>query len=141
MHRPTLFERSYLTRTTMKQTNFSQRFDKPDFNLQKGYRGPTHSQNLGHIRIQSEIITHIRTAFSFRLYFNTSRNLPNKKTSQTAKSHLISQNLSLNLFLSTCQRKNCKKLPRQLPRLPQWIRTYPLSKPIFSRPAVGCERR
>ena len=28
------------------------------------------------------------------------------------------------LFLSTCQRKYCKELSRQLPRLPQWIRTY-----------------
>ena len=102
MHRPTLLERSYLTRTTMKQTNFSQRFDKPDFNLQKGYRGPTHSQNLGHIRIQSEIITHIRTAFSFRLYFNTSRNLPNKKNESNCKiafniSKLISKSIFVNL--------------------------------------------
>ena len=58
--------------------------------------------------------------------------------SQTAESHLISQNFSQNLFLSTCQRKNCKKLPTQLP---QWIRTYPLSRPIFYQSAVGCERR
>ena len=46
-------------------------------------------------------------------------------------------------ILSTCQRKNCKKLPRQLPRLPQRIRTYPCIQQthIFSQPAVGCERR
>jgi len=43
-----------------------------------------------------------------------------KNDSQTAKSHLIPQNFFLNLFLSTCHRKNCKKLPTQLP---QWIRT------------------
>jgi len=96
----------------MKQTNFSQRFDKPDFNLQKGYRGPTHSQNLGHIRIQSEIITHIRIAFSFRLYFNTSRKLPNKKNESNCKiafniSKLISKSIFVNLPTQELQ-KNCQ---------------------------------
>jgi len=46
----------------MKQTSLSQRFDKPDFNFQQVY---THSQSSSHIRIQSEIIAHIRTALSF----------------------------------------------------------------------------
>ena len=43
-----LLERLYSTRTTMKQSNFSRRFDKPDLNFQKVY---THSQSSGHIRI------------------------------------------------------------------------------------------
>jgi len=46
----------------MKRTDFPRRFDNSDLNFQKVY---TYSQNSGHIRIQSEIITHIRTASSF----------------------------------------------------------------------------
>jgi len=57
----TLLERSYSTRTNMKRTNFSRQFDKLDLNFQTVY---THSQSSGHIRIQSEIIVHIRTALS-----------------------------------------------------------------------------
>ena len=56
------------TNNHMKRTNFSRQFDKPDLNFQKVY---THSQSSGHIRIQSEIITHIRTALSYTLYFST----------------------------------------------------------------------
>jgi len=52
----------------MKRTNFPRRLDKPDLNFQKVY---THSQSSvhNHIRIQSEIITHIKTALS--CIFNT----------------------------------------------------------------------
>jgi len=55
----------------------------------------------------------------------------------------IAFNISKLVFksiLSISQRKNCKNTEK-LPRLPQWIRTYPLGKPIFSQPAAGCERR
>jgi len=35
LHIHTLLERSYSTRKTMKRTNFSRRFDKPNLNFQK----------------------------------------------------------------------------------------------------------
>jgi len=35
LHMHTLLERSYSTRKTMKRTNFSRRFDKPNLNFQK----------------------------------------------------------------------------------------------------------
>ena len=38
---------SYSTRTTMKRTDFSRRFNKPDLNVQKVY---AHSQSSGHIQ-------------------------------------------------------------------------------------------
>ena len=90
----------------MKRTNFSRRFNKPDLNFQTIY---THSQSSGHIRIQSEIITNIRTASSF-IFQHSKKPAKYKNDSQTAKSHLVSQNFYLNLFLSTFQRKNCKKV-------------------------------
>jgi len=123
----TLLERSYSTRTVMKRTNFSRRYDKPDLIFPK--KVYTHSQRSVHIRIQSYIITHIRTANA--LFFNTPINLPYLKMTVKLQNRLISNarlRLQLSYFLSTCQRKNCKILiPRQLLRLPQWIRTYPLS--------------
>jgi len=122
----TLLERSYSTQTTIKRTNFPRRFDKPNLNFHKVY---THSQSSGHIRIQSEIINHIRTALSF--IFKHQETCQIQKNSQTAKSHLISPFFSLNLFCQLANARTAKKLPRQLPRLPEGIRTYPLSKPIF----------
>ena len=104
MHAP--LERSYSTRTTMKRTNFSRRFNKPELNFQTIY---THSQSSGHIRIQSEIITNIRAASSF-IFQHSKKPAKYKNDGQTAKSHLVSQNFYLNLFLSTFQRKNCKKV-------------------------------
>jgi len=44
------------------RTNFFRRFDKPDLNFQKLF---TYSQSSGHIRIYSDIITHIRTGLRF----------------------------------------------------------------------------
>jgi len=127
-----LLEQSYSTRTiTMKRTNFSRRFDKPDLNFQKVYTQPN-------LRSYSKILTHVRTALA--AFFNTPRTLPSTKNdSQTAQSHLISQNFSLNLFLSTCQRKNCKKITDAVASMDQ--NQYPLSKPIFFSSMVGCERR
>ena len=83
----------------------------------------THSQSSGHIRIQSDIITYIRTALSF-IFQHSKKPAKYKNDSQTAKSHLISQNFSLNLFCQLANArtaKNIEKLLRQLPRLPQWI--------------------
>jgi len=120
----TLLERLYSMQTTMKRTNFSRWFDKLDLNFQKVY---THSRSSSHICIT---ITHIRTACSF-IFQHSKKPAKYKNDSQTAKSHLVSPNFSRNLFLSTFQRRNCKKIRRQLPLLPQWVRTHPLSKPIF----------
>jgi len=47
-------------RTTIKRTNFPGSLT--GFKLSKSF---TDSQSSGHIRMQSEIITHIRTALSF----------------------------------------------------------------------------
>jgi len=59
--------------------------------------------------------------------------------SQTAKSHLISKNFSLNLFSQLANARIAKKLPtasmdHNLP-IEQTVQTH------FSQPAVGCERR
>jgi len=89
----------------MKRTNHSRRFDKQEINLQKVCtHGP--SQSPGHIRIQSEIITHNRTALSF-----ISQHSKRQNDSQTAKSHLISQNFSMNLFCQLANARTAKKLP------------------------------
>jgi len=69
-----------------------------DLNFQKVY---THSQSSGHI--------HIRTALSY-IFQHSKKPAKCKNDSQTAKSHLIPENFSLNLVLSTCQCKNCKKI-------------------------------
>jgi len=89
----TLLERSYSTRTTMKRTNFPRQFDKPDLNFQNVY---THNQSLGHIRIQSKIIIHIRTALSF-IFQHSKKPAKYKNGSKTAKSHLILNILKLFL--------------------------------------------
>ena len=122
MHAP--LERSYSTRTTMKRTNFSRRFNKPDLNFQTIY---THSQSSGHIRIQSEIITNIRTASSF-IFQHSKKPAKYKNDSQTAKSHLVSQNFYLNLFFVNFPTQELQKSYRGSCL---GIRTYPLSKPIF----------
>ena len=55
-----------------------------------------------------------------------------KNDSQTAKSHLIPQNFFLNLFLSTCHRKNCKKITDSVASMDQNGRTYThCANPIF----------
>jgi len=96
-------ERSYSTQTTMKRTHFPRRFDKSDLNFQKV---DTHSQCSYHIRIQSEITIHIRTALGLSFIFQHPKK-PAKyiNDSQTARSHLISQNVFLNLF---CQLANAR---------------------------------
>ena len=74
---------------TWRELIFFRRFDKPDLNFQKVYR-PTHSQSSGHIHIQSEIITHIRTALGF-IFQHPKKPAKYKNDSQTAKSHLITE--------------------------------------------------
>jgi len=74
---------------TWRELIFFRRFDKPDLNFQKVYR-PTHSQSSGHIHIQSEIITHIRTALGF-IFQHPKKPAKYKNDSQTAKLHLISE--------------------------------------------------
>ena len=44
--------------------------------------------------------------------YGPARNLPNTKQQSHCKIAFISQNFSLNLFLSTCQRINCKQYVR-----------------------------
>ena len=124
----TLLERSYSTRTTMKRINFSRRFDKPDLNFPKVY---THSQSSGYICIQSEIITQSRTVLSFT-FQHSKKPAKYKNDSQTAKSHLVSQNFSLNLF---CQHANAGTATKNYRRscLNGSEQTH------FSQPAVGCE--
>ena len=80
---------------------------------------------LGKPQVRNHNPHQICLSFIFQLFKKPTKY---KNDSQTAKSHLMYQNFSLILFLSPCQCKNCKKLLRQLP---QWIRTYPLSKPNF----------
>ena len=95
-----------IRRETTKRTNFSRRFDKPDLNFQKVY---TQSKS-SIIRSYSAIIIHVHQN-CFKLYFSTLQETCQiKNDSQTAKSHLISQNFSPSPFLSTCQRKNCQKI-------------------------------
>ena len=92
----------------MEQTNFLRRFDKPDLNFQEVY---TDNQSSGHIHIQSEIITHIRTALSF-IFQQFKKPAKYKNNSQTAKSHLLSQNFSLNLFCQLSNARTAKKTYR-----------------------------
>ena len=92
----------------MEQTNFLRRFDKPDLNFQEVY---TDNQSSGHIHIQSEIITHIRTALSC-IFQQFKKPAKYKNNSQTAKSHLLSQNFSLNLFCQLSNARTAKKTYR-----------------------------
>jgi len=90
----------------MKRTNLSQRFDKPDFNFQEVY---THSQSSSHIRIQSEIITHIRTALSF-VFATLQETCQMQKRQSNCKIAFNIEKLVLSKsILSTRQCKNWKK--------------------------------
>jgi len=93
----TLLEQSYLTQTNVNKLILPAA-DKPDLNFQKIH---THGQSSGHIHIQSEIINYIRTALSF-IFQHSKKPAKYENDSQTAKSHLLSQNFSLNLLLLTC---------------------------------------
>jgi len=59
--------------------------------------------------------------------------MPNTKTTnnQTAKSHLISKNFSLNLFLSTCQRKNCTKITEAVASVASMDQNLPFEQTHF----------
>jgi len=114
----------------MKRTNFPRQFDKPDLNFQKLY---THNQSLCHIRIQSKIITHIRTALSF-IFQHSKKPAKYKNGSKTAKSHLIlniSKLLSKFIF-STCQRKNCKKITEAVASVVSVDQNVPIEQNLFS---------
>jgi len=76
------------------------------------FRAVVKSWYSGHIRIQSEIIIHIRSALSFISQYSKKPG-KYKNDSQTAKSHLISQNFSSNLFCQLAKARTAKKLPRE----------------------------
>ena len=66
-------------------------------------------------------------------FFNTKETFRTKTTPSSTIAFNISKLLSKSIFVN---------LPTQeLPKIPQWIRTYPLSKTYFSQSAFGCERR
>jgi len=68
--------------------------------------------------------------------------MPNTKTTnnQTAKSHLISKNFSLNLFSSTCQRKNCTKITEAVASVASMDQNLPFEQTHFFLTSVGWER-
>jgi len=79
--------------------NFSRRFDNPDLNFQKVFYSAKAQVTFRNNNSRQNCL---------KLYFSTLQ--VQKRQSATAKSHLIPQNVSLNLLLSTCQHKNCKKI-------------------------------
>ena len=102
----TLLKRSYSTRTTMKRTNFSRRFDKPDLNFHNVY---THSQSSGHILIQSEIITHIKIPLSF-IFQHSKKPAKYKKKRVKLQNRIISKLLSKSFFVNLPTQELQKKL-------------------------------
>ena len=85
-----LLERSYSTRTTIKRTNFSRRFDEPDLYFQKVCTQSQSSVIFRH---------HHPNQNCLKLYFSTLQETCQiQKRQSTAKSHSMSQNFSLNLF-------------------------------------------
>ena len=97
----------------------------------------THSQRSVHIRIQSYIITHIRTANA--LFFNTPRNLPYLKMTVKLQNRLISNarlRLQLSYFFVNLPTQELQNFNTEAVAS---VATVDQNLPIehFSQPAVG----